>query len=446
VASYALAGSDAITALYGGDGNYFGSTSSALTEVVDRMATTTMLASSLNPSTAPQGVTYKATLSTGAATGTVVFKDGGTPISGCTAETVVLGSAACVVAGYAAAGSHSITAGYSGDSNYLSSTSTALTQTVLEAPPVEKPAPFRFFAPTSFWNETVPADAPLDPSSASLVETLNNEELAELSARKGPVINTTSWSVPIYTVPAGQPTVRVALHERVSSALQAAWNAVPLPSDAQPAAGTDKHLVVWQPSTNRMWEFWQLEKGSEGWQATWGGAMEDVTANLGVYGPEAWSGALASWGASASSLPLAGGLITLEDLEKGEINHALALAVPNTRKGAYALPAQRTDGQSTELSSLPEGAHLRLDPALNLASLHLPRLTLMMAEAAQRYGIFIRDTASNLAFYAQDPTPTGSNPYAGSHGYYEGKSSMELMASFPWSHLQLLKMELHAAS
>ena len=42
-------------------------------------------------------------------------------------------------------------------------------------------------------------------------------------------------------------------------------------------------------------------------------------------------------------------------------------------------------------SSLPEGAHLRLNPNLNLAALHLPRLTLMIAEAAQRYGIFVRD-------------------------------------------------------
>ena len=174
--------------------------------------------------------------------------------------------------------------------------------------------------------------------------------------------------------------------------------------------------------------------------------MQNVTANKGVYGPEAWSGASNSWGASASSLPIAGGLITFEDLERGVINHALAISVPNTRYGAYASPAQRTDGGSTQASSLPEGAHLRLEPSLDLASLHLPRLTLMLAEAAQRYGIFVRDTASNIALYAQDPIPTGTEPYGGAHGYYEGKTPAELLAAFPWTHLQLLKMELHAAS
>ncbi len=315
-----------------------------------------------------------------------------------------------------------------------------------ETPPVETPpvetAPFRFFTSTSLWNELLPAGALLDTSSASVVAALNAEELAEEAAKHGPAINTTSWSVPIYTVSAGQPTVLVTLVHHVAPSLQAAWSTVPLPANAQPAVGSDKHLVVWQPSTDRMWEFWGLEKVGEAWQASWGGAMQGVSGNRGVYGPEAWQGASGSWGASASSLPLVGGMITLEDLEKGKVNHALAISVPNVRAGVYALPAQRTDGTSTEPSSLPEGAHLRLDPALDLAALHLPPLTLMMAEAAQRYGIFVRDKASNLAFYAQDPTPTGTNPYLGLHGYFEGQSPSKLLASFPWSHLQLLKMEL----
>ncbi len=310
--------------------------------------------------------------------------------------------------------------------------------------PTEK-APFRFFAPGSFWNRPLPAGAPLDPSSTAVMGAFDKEIAREEEAGKGPAnINTTAWSVPIYTVAANQPTVKVAL-ERVwrAPALQAAWEAVPLPPDARPAAGTDAHLVVWQPSRDRLWEFWHLARGAAGWQAGWGGAIQKVSSNRGAYGPRAWRGARSDWGASASSLSIAGGLITLEDLERGQINHALAIAIPNVRGGVYASPAQRTDGGSTEPLSLPEGAHLRLDPNLNLASLHLPRLTLMMAEAAQRYGIFVRDSAANVTFYAQDPIPTGTEPYAGPQGYFEGETPGQLLASFPWSHLQLLKMSLH---
>ena len=320
-------------------------------------------------------------------------------------------------------------------------------------------SPFRFFSPSSFWNEQLAADAPLDPNSAPIVGAFVAAIEAAYTAKKGmPQINTTAYSVPIYTVPQTQATVKVTQEipyaGHLNVALQSAWDAVPLPPEAKPAAGTDRDLVVWQPSTDKLWEFWGLEyvteneetKAKDYWEAKWGGAIEKVSSNPGVYGPEAWSGAERGWGTSATSLSVAGGLITLEDLELGQINHALAIAIPNARGGVYASPAQRTDGYSTEPTSLPEGAHLRLDPNLDLATLHLPRLTLMMAEAAQRYGIFVRDSSTVVSFVAQDPTPTGTNPYTGAHGYFEGKSQIELLASFPWSHLELLKMELHSAS
>jgi hypothetical protein len=437
------AGGHGITAIYSGDNDYAASRSPALTQTVNKKTTTTTVSSSSNPATVGQAVIYTATVSPSTATGTVEFKEESTPITGCTPEIISSGTATCTVAGYPKWSSYRLTAAYSGDSSNLASTSPVFTQTV--EVPAESAAPFRFFSPTSFWNEEVRVNAPLDPSSAEVVGALDAEVAEELETKRGPAINTTSWSVPVYTVPAEQPTAKVTLENASKSpALQSAWNAVPLPPNAEPAAGIDKHLVVWQPSTNKLWEFWHLEKTEMGWEAAWGGAIEHASSNSGAYGPEAWPGAQTGWGASGSSLSIPGGLITFEDLERGEINHALAMAVPNTRAGVYASPAQRTDGSSIAPQSLPEGAHLRLDPSLDLASLHLPRLTLMMAEAAQRYGIFIRDTASNVAFYAQDPIPTETEPYTGAHGYYGGKSPQQILEAFPWSHLQLLKMELHS--
>lgn len=310
-------------------------------------------------------------------------------------------------------------------------------------------APFRFFSASSVFNQSLASTAPLDPQSGELVSALDavvaQEEAEDAIRTNIPWINilTTSYSVPIYTVPANQPKVRVVLKGGKATALQAAWSEVPLPSNAKPAAGTDGHLVVWQPSTNRLWEFWRLVHGTEGWYASWGGAMEKASSASGFYGPSAWLNAQSSWGGSASSLSIAGGVITLEDLAKGQINHALAMAIPNVRGEAYAWPAQRTDGKSLNLLSLPEGAHLRLDPNLNIAALNLPRVTRLMAEAAQRYGIYVRDGAPAVAFYGQDPTPTGTNPYIGATGYFEGLQPRQLLAAFPWSHLQLLNMELH---
>jgi hypothetical protein len=303
---------------------------------------------------------------------------------------------------------------------------------------------FRFFSPHSFWNQAVSADAAVDPSSAALVGALATEAAEEVAAGNGPFITTSPYGVPVYRVPADQPTVPVKLVGHPGErALRAAWHAVPLPARARPAAGSDGHLVVWQPHSDRLWEFFQLRHEGGGWRAGWGGAMRNVSADPGVYNRHVWPGSQPWWGASASSLSIAGGLITLEDLEAGEINHALAISLPEVRDGTYASPARRTDGNSPDPLTLPEGAHLRLDPHLDLASLHLPWLTRLVAEAAQRYGIFVRDRAADMTFYAQDPTPTGSEPYGGPSGYYRGHSPIELLAHFPWRRLRLLKMKLH---
>ena len=299
-----------------------------------------------------------------------------------------------------------------------------------------------FFAAGSIWNRAPAPDAPLDPRSAELVAALDGQVTREQERGNGPWINTTSYGVPILTVSADQPTVAVQLDHAPDAALSSAWSAVPLPSGARASAGTDGYLVVWQPSRDRMWEFWRLARQSDGWHASWGGAMRHASTSPGVFTADAWPGAKPWWGATASSLALAGGVMTIDELRRGRIDHALAIAVPDVRANVIAAPAQRTDGASRDAGALPEGAHLRIDPRLNLASLEMTPLVRMMAEAAQRYGIVVRDFAGVVAFAGQDPTPTGGDPYRGPSGFFAGQQPSQLLRSFPWAHLQVLKMDL----
>jgi hypothetical protein len=303
----------------------------------------------------------------------------------------------------------------------------------------------RFFAPTSVWNQAVAANAPVDRSSAGMVAGLVQEVAHEEAAGTGPWINTTSDGVPIVTVPAAQPTVRVVLDHAPDAALSSAWSAVPLPTDAQPAQGSDGELALWQPSSNRMWEFWRLNRQGDGWHASWGGAMRHVSTNPGVYGPGAWPGAKPWWGVSASSLALVGGVMTIQELGQGRIDHALAIAIPDVRMGVFASPAHRTDGTSQSQVALPEGAHLVIDPHLNLASLRMPPVARMIALAAQRYGIIVRDFAGNVAFVGEDPSGDGANPYEGATGFFSDEDPAQVLAAFPWSHLEVLKLSLHGS-
>jgi hypothetical protein len=264
----------------------------------------------------------------------------------------------------------------------------------------------------------------------------------------GPWISTTKCSTPLYRVSADQATVRVALDSPGLSwraTLQAANVAVPIPAGARPADCTDGHMTVWQPSTGKLWEFWRARKQTDGWHASWGGAIKDVSRSPGYYTPDAWPGLSQwNWGASATSLPVIGGTMLIDELRARTINHALALALPETRAREFSWPAQRTDGAGPP-DTLPEGARLRIDPRLDLDKLNLPPLTRMMAEAAQRYGIVIRDKTNwAIGFYAEDPV--SGDPYRGAGGFFAGKWPHELLASFPWDSLQVLKMRLCSAA
>ena len=120
------AGAHSITAQYGGDSTFGGSTSPALSQTVNKANTTTTLASSPNPSTKGQSVKFTATVAPSTATGTVQFFDGSTSLG-----TVVLnGGTASLSTSSLSVGSHSITAQYSGDGNYNGSNSAVLVQTV----------------------------------------------------------------------------------------------------------------------------------------------------------------------------------------------------------------------------------------------------------------------------------------------------------------------------
>lgn len=124
-------GSHSITAVYAGDSNYNGSTSSALTQTVNKGNTTTAVTTSGSPSAPGASVTFTATVSatspaSGTRTGTVTFKDG--------AATLGTGTLSGNVATFATTslsiGSHTISAVYAGDTNFNTSTSSNLTQVV----------------------------------------------------------------------------------------------------------------------------------------------------------------------------------------------------------------------------------------------------------------------------------------------------------------------------
>lgn len=287
----------------------------------------------------------------------------------------------------------------------------------------EKTQAKRLFAPSSVWNRALPADTPLDPQSRAYAG-----ELRRQVAIGDPYINVNEFSTPVYEVPEDQRRVRVQLDTNYSS-LQRAFESVPIPDGATPAKGTDGHMVVWQPGTDTMWEFFKAVRRPDGWHARWGAKLDRVSRHPG-YIPQ-------PTGATATGLPLAAGLITVDELRRDRIDHALALAIPEAATKKFVFPAQRTDGKRPNPGSIPEGTQFRLDPKVDVDALNLPRPVGAMAKAAQRYGIIVRDQSGVVVFYGEDPR---SGEARGVYGKtLGGQNPASLLRSFPWDKLQAVK-------
>ena len=65
----------------------------------------------------------------------------------------------------------------------------------------------------------------------------------------------------------------------------------------------------------------------------------------------------------------------------------------------------------------------------------LPPFTRVLAEAAQTYGMVVRDVSGAVTFYGEDPLPTGSGAFENA---FDGLSPAEIAGRYPWEYLQLL--------
>ena len=130
-------GTHTITATYRGDSTLGDSTSTAVLQVINGQATTTVVGSGTNPSLTNNTVTFTATVTPtggGTPTGTVTYLDANSTSDGNTVlGTVTLGAFGIVPSIFVPlqfSGTHTITAVYSGDSIFSGSTSTAVQQQV----------------------------------------------------------------------------------------------------------------------------------------------------------------------------------------------------------------------------------------------------------------------------------------------------------------------------
>lgn len=291
------------------------------------------------------------------------------------------------------------------------------------------------FAPDSFlYSSLRGGDAA--PESAALVDRLARsvtENWGGIAA-----VNSHEYNTSFYRAEPGTPRQQVAFNDCQNKGwldpqFEAALKDVPIPQNAVPAAGTDSNLSIYDPEQDALWEFWVASRTeSGGWQACWGGKIENVSANPGYFDGMA--------GSTATGLSQVGLSISVEEAQRQKIDHAMCLVVIDAKRhDDFSWPAQRSDGYLTDEDAMPEGRRLRLDPTLNVDSLALTPFGKTVARAAQEYGFVVCDKGGAVAVVTESGNPeaheTGTNPWDSLFGDIPAYHQLQ---NFPWGDVDVM--------
>jgi hypothetical protein len=160
------------------------------------------------------------------------------------------------------------------------------------------------------------------------------------------------------------------------------------------------------PAAGKAWEMHQPRMTEEdgNWRATTGAVVD--LGGTGVLDPwmkaETPDGAV---GARPSGIPLIAGLIRLDDIKAGRIDHALAFAYPAPRTDKFVAPAngavESGEGRPANHTGLPMGARIQLDPAYDIENTNLSPAAKVIARALQEYGAIVVDQTGATQLYAE---------------------------------------------
>jgi hypothetical protein len=241
------------------------------------------------------------------------------------------------------------------------------------------------FSSSSPWNMPIGSRASFESATATRTANLLDPSISTW-------VNIDQYSHPIYQASVLDP---LAVFTRAGYANVS----IRVPANATPAAGTDRHLHVIDPTGHYVDENWHV-----------GGTFPNLTTGYHVrtdlYGPGVGEGGVRAYGGSAI-----GGLIRTWELQQGSIRHALAIAITNSQlERGPVWPATLEDGDagSTYAGQVPMGTLAAIPSSVNVAGLGLSPTGLALARALQNYGAYVVDRTYGCVCFFAEPSAAGT--------------------------------------
>lgn len=163
--------------------------------------------------------------------------------------------------------------------------------------------------------------------------------------------------------------------------------------------GGDRHGIVLDPTNLLLYEFFQVRRTDDGWQAAQA-SIFDLKSNK--LRPDGWTSA------DAAGLPIFPAVVRYDELQRGEINHALRVTVRRTRRG-YVAPATHFASRYTNEEYPRMGERLRLRQDFKIEGFS-PEVTVIL-KALKKHGMFVADNGIEWAI-SVTPDPRIPNLHA----------------------------------
>jgi hypothetical protein len=167
--------------------------------------------------------------------------------------------------------------------------------------------------------------------------------------------------------------------------------------------GGDRHAIILQPGTGKLWEMWQAQlivtTNQTNWQAA-NGALFSITNN--ALRPAGWTSA------DAAGLSMFAGLVRFDECGRGMVEHAIRLVVARTRR-AYIYPATHYASTSTNPNQPAMGQRFRLKSSFVIpASWTKEEKAILLA--LKKYGAVVADNGGffSISVVPDDRWPAGA--------------------------------------
>ena len=249
-----------------------------------------------------------------------------------------------------------------------------------------EPLPCPLLPADNIWNRDI-SSMPVHAQSAAWIASMGASLPLHPDFGKGPYLNRII-GIPYMVISSAQPDVATSFlyaDESDPGPYPIPYNVPVEGGGSRPSKGRgDAHVLLVEEDTCQLYEVFASRRQSGGAWSGGSGAVFDLNSN--DLRPDTWTSA------DAAGLPILPGLVMRDEVESGEITHALRFTASQTQRD-YVWPARHFASSITDPDVPPMGIRVRLKASVDISGFSAANQVILTA--LKKYGMMLADNGTS---------------------------------------------------